>query len=165
MLQGLFESSTFHGLKQTVAFTEKRHAILAGNIANIDTPEYRSADLSTEDFQSALKDAFEHNDIPYQSQIDIASRLVRPHWGPDQLEPPAGTSASRNSGVSQMQRQSDSKVDEAMKNVLYHDGSDVNIEEQVTKIAKNQTLHNTAVTLLRSQHRILEMAISESVQV
>jgi flagellar basal-body rod protein FlgB len=59
MVTGLFDSSTLPVLEQVVTFTEARHGVLAGNIANLDTPGYRSQDLSTAEFQTRLKDAIE----------------------------------------------------------------------------------------------------------
>ncbi len=52
-----------------------------------------------------------------------------------------------------------------MKQILYHDGSDDSLEQQVTEIAKNLSMHNTATSILRSQFRTMQMAISESVNV
>ena len=49
MLPSLFDSSSLPVLEQVVNFTEARHGVLAGNIANLDTPGYRSRDLSTEE--------------------------------------------------------------------------------------------------------------------
>ena len=55
----MFSNPTLKSLEQTVAFTERRHAILAGNIANTDTPGYREQDLSVESFQKNLRDAIQ----------------------------------------------------------------------------------------------------------
>ena len=48
MLSSLFQSSTIPVLEQVVNFTEARHGVLAGNIANLDTPGYQTRDV---DFQ------------------------------------------------------------------------------------------------------------------
>ena len=49
----------------------------------------------------------------------------------------------------------------AMQQVVFHDGSDVALERQVTAISKNQHLHNMAVALMRSQFSLLRAAIAE----
>ena len=49
----------------------------------------------------------------------------------------------------------------AMEQVVFHDNSDVSLEQQVTEIAKNQHLHDLAVTTLRSQFELLRAAITE----
>src|SRR4030042_4347215 len=59
MLSSLFSSTTIPVLEQVVNFTEARHGVLAGNIANLDTPGYRTRDLSPELFQQRLQKAIE----------------------------------------------------------------------------------------------------------
>ena len=46
-------------LEQLVQFTQARHEVLAGNIANLGTPGYVARDLSVADFQARLQDAIE----------------------------------------------------------------------------------------------------------
>ena len=46
MLSSMFQSSTIPVLEQVVNFTEARHGVLAGNVANLDTPGYKTRDLS-----------------------------------------------------------------------------------------------------------------------
>ena len=38
-----------------MAFTEARHSVLAGNVANLDTPGYKTRDLSVETFQKVCE--------------------------------------------------------------------------------------------------------------
>ena len=45
----------FPVLEQVVNFTEARHGVLAGNIANLDTPGYKTRDLSPELFQATTE--------------------------------------------------------------------------------------------------------------
>ena len=62
MFASLFQSSTLPVLEQVVGFTQARHGVLAGNIANLDTPGYLTRDLSPEKFQEKLKDALKTRD-------------------------------------------------------------------------------------------------------
>ncbi len=64
MYEGLFQSTTVPILEQVVSFSQARHTVLAGNIANMDTPGYRVRDLSVEDFQSRLREAIETRHDP-----------------------------------------------------------------------------------------------------
>lgn len=41
-------------LERMLAFTQARHRLLAENIVNVDTPNYRQQDLSVEKFQEML---------------------------------------------------------------------------------------------------------------
>lgn len=53
----IFRGTTVPALEQTAGFAERRHEMLAGNLANLDTPGYTGRDLSVNRFQSALADA------------------------------------------------------------------------------------------------------------
>ena len=138
-----FRNSSLPALEQTIQFAERRHQLLAGNVANADTPGYQTRDLSVENFQSALKDAMK------------ASRV--------QEKTTPGKAHASYEGISKAQAAEN--VRESMKQILYHDGSDVGLETQVTEIAKNQSMHTTAISILRNQYHMMQMAISESVNV
>ncbi len=138
MLNNWLGGSSLPALEQVTIFAEKRHLLLAGNVANLDTPDYQSRDLSVDDFNAALKKA-----------IAAKGEVVRPGETPPEITAQAA-----------MQ-----KVRDVNRQILYHDGSDVSLEEQVTEISKNQTMHNMAVALMRSQFQNLQVAIRESVAV
>jgi flagellar basal-body rod protein FlgB len=59
MLSNMFEASPLGALEQVINFTQARHGVLAGNIANIDTPGYKTRDLSVDVFQTRLKEAIQ----------------------------------------------------------------------------------------------------------
>jgi flagellar basal-body rod protein FlgB len=59
MLQGLFGSTNIPVLAEVLNFTQARQGVLAGNIANVNTPGYRLRDLSQTAFQEKLKDAID----------------------------------------------------------------------------------------------------------
>jgi flagellar basal-body rod protein FlgB len=119
-----------------MAFAQKRHALLAGNIANQDVPDYKTRDLSVEDFQEALKSSI-------QAQRSTEYRSPGSTISMDPAE----------------------KLRDVSNQVLYLDGSDVSLEQQVTQINKNQALHDTAIALMRSQFQTLRAAITESANV
>ena len=54
MINSLFNNTTIPVLQEVLSFSEARHNVLAGNIANADTPGYRIRDLNTETFQDAI---------------------------------------------------------------------------------------------------------------
>ena len=43
-------------LEQMLKFTAARHKLIAENVVNVDTPDYRQKDLSLERFQAMLRD-------------------------------------------------------------------------------------------------------------
>ena len=72
MLSSMFQSTTIPVLQEVVRFAQARHTVLAGNIANLDTPGYKVRDLSVEDFQGRLEAAI-------QSLFTLLEHAVAPH--------------------------------------------------------------------------------------
>jgi flagellar basal-body rod protein FlgB len=142
----LFNSSTLSVLEQVVNFTEARHGVLAGNIANLDTPGYRSRDLPTEEFQTRLKEAIESRSRP---PVSTAPYSLSP------LSPTASSSLRTTDKLS--------TVTDTVKGMLRHDDNNSSLEEQVSEIAKNQAQHNLALSLMTAQFRLLRAAITERV--
>jgi flagellar basal-body rod protein FlgB len=149
MWNSLIGGNNVLALQQTLEFTERRHNLLAGNVANMDTPDYQTRDLSIDNFQRSLDEALSS----VQQAKDNPGLPVDPIA--EKLQSVASVSSSGDM----------SKVRDSMKQILYHDGSDDSLEQQVTEIAKNLSMHNTATSILRSQFRTMQMAISESVNV
>ncbi len=138
--RALFGNTTVPVLEQVVNFNEARQALLAGNIANYDTPLYQARDVDVGDFKRKLADAIEDKhrkpspsgrfgpDYPFDRQGDI--------YGDDwPLDQP----------------------------ILYHDLNNVGMEQQVTEMAKNNMEFNTALSIMRHQMLLLQTAISERV--
>ena len=146
MLPSLFDSSSLPVLEQAVNFTEARHGVLAGNIANLDTPGYRSRDLSTVEFQTQLKDALESR------QRSTASRAPYPY-----IDGASSESTSPRSRTNDRL----ATVTDTVKGMLRHDDNNASLEEQVSEIAKNQAQHNLALSLMTAQFRLLRAAITE----
>ncbi len=53
------------------------------------------------------------------------------------------------------------QVRDAAKELLYHDDSNVSLEQQVAEISKNQMQHNLALSILSSQFKLMQAAITE----
>lgn len=141
MFTSMFDSSTVPVLEQVVSFTQARHGVLAGNLANLDTPGYKTRDLSPDLFRERLGDAVEAR---RERQSGIQRAGGYPH-----------------AAKSNLQHSEFAKVHDAKKSILYHDQSDVSLETQVTEIAKNQAQHNMALSLMTAQFRLLRAAITE----
>lgn len=149
MLPLMFQSTTIPVLEQVVKFTEARHGVLAGNIANLDTPGYKTRDLSPERFESKLKQAIETHYQPPSQPYDSRSM---------------GLSSARAAERHEAKRlEAFRQVDDAMKSILRHDGDDVGMEKEVNEIMKNQQQHNLAINIMSAQFRLLRAAITERV--
>lgn len=129
----LFSSTTIPILEQVVGFAQARHTVLAGNIANLDTPGYKVRDLATDEFQATLREAVAARHRPVERSLGN--------------EPQAG--AARLAEVVRHPR-----------TILRHDLDNVGIEHQVSEMVKNQMQHNLALSVLVKQFRMLETAIS-----
>lgn len=149
MLSSLFRSSTIPVLEQVVNFTEARHGVLAGNIANLDTPGYKTRDLSPALFQQRLKEAIETRHQPDSPTYAGDAANVSPDYN---------TSRPDDRQMAAFQ-----KVQDSMKSILRHDGDDVSMEQQVNEMMKNQQQHNLAVNIMSAQFRLLKAAITERV--
>ena len=135
MMHALFDKTTIPMLSETVYFAQSRHNLLAGNIANLDTPGYQAQDLPVADFQSRLAEAIQslrnNREVSLSRDASLANQNVLEH------------------------------VRDAAPTLLRHDGVDVGMEQQVLEISKNQYLHNLAITVMGSQFRLLQSIISE----
>ncbi len=67
----------YHRARTNRQFAQRRHAILAGNVANMSTPGYKTRDLSVDDFQTNLKKAIE-------SEKQVEQLRLRPMESPTQ---------------------------------------------------------------------------------
>ncbi len=144
MVTGLFDSSTLPVLEQVVSFTEARHGVLAGNIANLDTPGYRGRDLSTAEFKTRLKEAIES-----RQRTAETSRAPYPY-------PEGAVSRTTTAAESKV-----ATVTDTVKGMLRHDDNNTSLEEQISEIAKNQAQHSLALSLMNAQFRLLRAAITE----
>ena len=129
----LFEQGSAPLLEQTLRFTAARHNLIAENVVNVDTPNYRQKDLSVEKFQAMLRD-----------RVD-ARRAAAP--GEDR---PGFDDVT-------------AEIQTPRRGILFHDGNNRSMEQLMSDHAKNAMLHNLAVELLRKQFEGLELALKERV--
>ena len=131
MLNEVMQSSTIPVLEQVVNFAQSRHAVLAGNLANIDTPGYRTRDLSPEMFEARLREAIKTR---HSNKMNASYGPV-----PDPI----------------------AQVGTQLDGILFHDDNNRSLESEVSAIAANELRHNMALALLSSQFRLLQAAVSE----
>jgi len=136
MLSSLFQSTTIPVLQEVLSFSQARHAVLAGNIANVDTPGYQARDLSVDDFQARLKQAIDDRDEPTLGSPGEAAFAPQPLMA---------------------------EVAKSSRSILRHDMGNVDMESQVTEMVKNHMQHNLALTILSDQFRQLQSAIRGTV--
>jgi len=157
MLSSLFASTQIPVLEQVVKFSQARHGVLAGNIANLDTPGYRVRDLSPELFQSRLKAAIQTQHAPPVNTQNLGSQGAE-LMGQISQETASQSNSSR---LSTPKLDAIKDVASNMKTILRHDDGNVGLDQQITAVAKNQMQHNMAIALLSNQFRLLQAAITE----
>lgn len=135
-LSGILGDKTISALEQMASFTSARQKVIAENIANVDTPGYRHKKVDLESFQQALAEALEGSrGEPIgkvrtdQVEYDRAGRMV--------LRPDV----------------------ESADNLMFHDGTNGQIERDMTEMSRNQVLNQIAVDLLARKYRGMEAAI------
>ncbi|HOB74202.1 MAG TPA: flagellar basal body rod protein FlgB [Phycisphaerae bacterium] len=126
-------------LEKMLAFTQARQRMLTENIANVDTPGYRTKHLDVGAFQRALRSALESN-----RQTGGASFELK------------GTDEFRLDSAGRLEVR---PSEEPAENVLFHDGTNVRIERQMAMMAENAMMHQAATELLRTKFEGLLKAI------
>ncbi len=139
MFRNLTNGGTISALSTTLSFNEARLQMLANNVANIETPGFRTKTLDQVGFQRALREALGKHDADRTRPLDV------------------------NSG-SEVQTKSDGRLmvtpsDQPVESLLFHDGTNQSIERQMSELAKTGMTHDLATTLLRGQFETLRKAI------
>lgn len=152
MLQPLLNSTTAPLLKQVARFAERRQEVLAGNIANIDTPGYRMRDLPVAEFRQALE----------QAVLRAHPTAVSPGLAPLSLESPGSPSSPMNI-VEELFPESLFQAQEprSQSGVTFQDANNRSLENQFLQMTQNQLLQQFAAEVLRQQYDQLQMVISE----
>jgi len=144
MLQSIFDSTTIGLLEKMAVFAERRQNVLAGNIANIDTPNYKTRDLPIVAFQEALEKA-------------VAHRHQSPSLG--------NVVSSRSPGKQSLDDLFPEELFQATQspadNITFHDANNRSIEKQVTEMTKNAMMQNFAIETMVAQMNLLLAVISE----
>jgi flagellar basal-body rod protein FlgB len=137
--RNMFNRGPMPLLEKVVQFTEQRQKVLAHNIANVDTPFYKTRDLDVPGFQRMIRDAIDRRRAGGRREIGFRStRDLR-----------IGANGSLQARPTQIRG----------ANILFHDQNNRNMEEEMSELAKNQMMHNMAIALLREQFGVLKTAI------
>lgn len=157
MLQPLLSQSPLSLLKQVAKFTERRQEVLAGNIANIDTPGYRMRDLPTESFQLALKAALQ----PQRSSGQTQPSPGMP-WSLEQPQSPGHYTRTMEEIFSDALFRAQEV--EKQPGVTFQDANNRSVEHQFLEMTKNSMLQNFALQVMSTQYGQLQAAISGQAQ-
>jgi flagellar basal-body rod protein FlgB len=134
--------STVGMLKDAVKGSSETHSVIANNIANAETPNFKRSDVS---FKEALAAELPRTDDPDELALVTDDPRQIPA-GPDfEAQPFAVTTTVDN--VSQMR----------------NDGSNVDIDQEMAKLSLNSSYGQTMHQLLTTQYSRIREAIQESI--
>jgi len=138
------ETRTSSLLEKVAVFTQKRQEVLAGNIANISTPGYRTRDLPVADFQKALQKAIVmQQPKPPSIGEQLFPDLFRGGTPQDVFEPELFHAEERKPG-----------------DLTFQDSANRSIETEVMEMTRNSMTQAAAIELLTAQFRMTEAVIS-----
>jgi len=122
-------------LQRGLSASWMRNAVIRNNIANVETPGFKSSDL---EFESLFKKALEEGGFvgtrTHERHVEIGSR------GVDDIRP---------------------LIYQRRDLSMRMDGNNVDIESENVKMVQNQIYYNTLMEKLNSEIRRLRLAISE----
>ena len=142
MIGDVLNSGAVPALEALASFAAQRHRIIAGNIANMDTPDYRPADVSVTGFQEALGKAIDRRRGARTSGAALPLASTR-------------EMAVDGRGRLTLRPQTPSG------NILFHDRNNRDLERTMQSLAENVGVYRLATDLLRSRHESLRLAIGE----
>ncbi len=127
------ELPLFSMLKTRMRWLETRQRLLAENVANAETPGYRGRDLKSQDFTRQLQAA---------TSVQLISTNAGHLAGATQGEPAFATDRSQSFEVTPR-------------------GNSVSLEEEMMRIAQNQTDHQTATALYSRSLGLIKSALGK----
>lgn len=144
MIAGLTDGGAIPVLERVAQFTSARHQLLAHNIANLDTPYFKPADLDPAEFQMQLGEA-----------VDRRRRSERPMSGPLRMKDSSNLRFHPNT--------LEARPGFRNENVMFHDRNNRDLERIMQDVAENTLAHTAAIELLRGEFELLRTAIRERV--
>lgn len=152
MLDQMLNSKSLPLLEKMAAFAERRQEVLAGNIANIDTPDYKMRDLPVNDFQQALREAIQLKDsfspAAPQTSLGMPATVANNQALETQLE-------------SLFPRSLFQAQEASPQNLTFQDANNRSMESQVMQMTKNSLMQQFAVEVMMAQMNQLMTVISE----
>ena len=143
-IDGVTNADALPVLERMLQFTGQRHRMIANNVANISTPNFRPVDVSVESFQNQLAQAINQRRSPHApassqlamhstSEVTIERDRIR-------LNPtPIGA------------------------NLMFHDGNDRDLERTMQSLVENFMTFRFTAEALRNRYDLLNIAIRERI--
>lgn len=144
-LDDLATAGSLPALAATMRFAGQRQRLLAHNVANLETPDFRPIDVDPGHFQRELASA-------------IDRRRARTGGGHGALEFGRTKQLEPGEGGALVL-----KPRTASGNILFHDRNNRDLERTMQDVVENVTAYRVASELLRARGGVLRAAITERV--
>ena len=145
LIEELNSSGAIPALEASVRFAAARQRVIAHNIANISTPDFRPMDASPRAFLEALAEA-----------VDRRRARTGGEWGALEFKGTREVSVARDGSMTITPRT-------ASRGILAHDRNNRDLEATMQDLVETAAAFRVATDLLRSRYQILGTAISERV--
>lgn len=136
-----------NAMVQKMDWVEERQKIIAQNIANADTPQYRPQDLSPLNFKTMLADVGKKSALNSSVSAPALAGLATT----DSAHLSLGGTAATAGGVQKHEQKAPYEVAPA--------GNAVVLEEQVLKMNENYTEHRFITNLYQKNIDMLKLAV------
>lgn len=144
LIQDIENAGSLPVLSRMLQFAAQRQKLLAHNIANMETPDFRPVDVSVAGFQQSLGKAV---DARRESTGGMQGDLPA-------IDTPEVTAAG---GTVTLHPRTPSG------NVLYHDRNNRDLERMMQDLAENSLAYKATVDLTRRENDLLRSAIAQRV--
>lgn len=160
MNSSLIHTPTMPLLQQAARFHERRQDAIASNIANIETPGYKTRDLPQQAFQKAMQQAVQG--LSASQPTPPANPLsLFPLPFPSAIPSPQAANSGRLEELFPAQL---FQIESATpSNITFNDGNNRSIEHEIVELQKTVLQQNYAIQLMHAQYNMLQTAISERV--
>jgi flagellar basal-body rod protein FlgB len=139
MIDVLTTGGSLPVLERLLQFSGQRHRLIVDNIANLDTPGFRPADVSVRGFQEQLGAAID--------------RSRQGGGGPLQLQDSPEVEVQPDGLILHPQP--------AGENILFHDGNDRDLDRTMQDLVENFMTFRAAAELVRGYFGTINSAIAE----
>jgi flagellar basal-body rod protein FlgB len=131
----MLDDPTMNAMGQYMTRLSKRQQLVASNIANIDTPGYKSKDIS---FQATMEELMASQSVPLQATRPEHNSLDHLRFAPLEAE-----------------------VFEVPGLTERGDGNNVDIDKEMLKLGETSFGYSMMTQLLRTKFRIIATSVNE----